>query len=213
MAAEPTPAQVPPRSGATRCRPATMRRPLARVGLAVAVSTAVAAPAHAEAPAIDAALAAVPLLSKPPAPAKRPAPTHAWTDGGTVRALTLEPRLHADFSPGPGGRRAVLRESAGPLAHVSPALQSPVLRDESGRARALPGGVVVTLAAGLSADDGAARALLARHGATSARRLASGAWLVETPAGLASLETAERLARTGAFASAQPNWWVERTLK
>ena len=181
--------------------------------LAVVSVLAVAgpAPAHAVAPRPDAPAADPPLLSKPSAAIRRPAPTHAWHDGLALRALSLEPGLRADFSSAPGGRRAVLRESVGPLKSVSPALQSPVLRDESGRARALPGGVVVTFAG--PADEQAARELLARHGATAARPLPSGAWLVESPAGLASLELANRLAASGAFASAQPNWWVERTLK
>jgi hypothetical protein len=62
-------------------------------------------------------------------------------------------------------------------------------------------------------DEATARSLLARHGAVEARLLPSGAWLVASPAGLASLEIANRLVATGAFASAQPNWWVERALK
>jgi hypothetical protein len=177
----------------------------------VLVAALTAGPARAAAPPTDVPPAELPLLSKPPAVAKRPAPTHAWTDGATVRALTLDPRLRADFSSGTGVRRAVLREAAGPLKDVSGALQSPVLRDESGRARALPGGVVVTFDG--APDEAAARALLARHGAAAARPLSPGAWLVESPAGLASLELANRLAASGAFASAQPNWWVERTLK
>ena len=49
--------------------------------------------------------------------------------------------------------------------------------------------------------------------APAARPLSPRAWLVESPAGLASLELANRLAATGAFAGAQPNWWVERALK
>ena len=62
-------------------------------------------------------------------------------------------------------------------------------------------------------DEPAARALLAAHDARPTRRLGERAWLVEAAAGLASLELANRLAGTGAFASASPNWWVERALK
>ncbi len=171
---------------------------------ALAVASAASAASAAEVPADP------PMLAKPAA-AKRIAPTHAWHDGATIRALTLDPGLRADFSAGLAARPVVLRASPGPLKDVSPALQSPVLRDESGRARALPGGVVVTFAA--APDDAAARALLAAHGATAVRPLSARAWLVESPAGLASLELANRLAATGAFAGAQPNWWVERALK
>lgn len=202
----------PPVSRSPAAAGTPARRAFARAGVVVAVLGAtLPATVPAAAPAGDAPATGIPLLSKPPAGAKRVAPTHAWADGPVTRGLTLDPRMQADFSPGPDGRRAVLRESPGQLKDVSPALQSPVLRDESGRARALPGGVVVTFAG--APDDAAARALLARHGETAVRRLPSGAWLVETPAGLVSLEVANRLAASGAFASAQPNWWVERALK
>lgn len=206
------PAARRPRTASTRALAAApAAAPAAALAAAVLVAALAAGPAHAAAPPTDVPPAELPLLSKPPAVAKRPAPTHAWTDGATVRALTLDPRLRADFSSGMGVRRAVLREAAGPLKDVSGALQSPVLRDESGRARALPGGVVVTFDG--APGEAAARALLARHGAAAARPLSPAAWLVESPAGLASLELANRLAASGAFASAQPNWWVERTLK
>ncbi|MFO0459948.1 MAG: hypothetical protein ACK50I_12195 [Burkholderiales bacterium] len=172
---------------------------------ALAASTVAAASRAAE-PSPD-----TPMIAKPGAAAKRIAPTHAWRDGAATRALTVDPGLRADFSGGVAGRSVVLRIATGPLKDVSPALQSPVLRDESGRARALPGGVVVTFAD--PTDEPAARALLAAHGAPAARPLSPRAWLVESPPGLASLELANRLATTGAFAGAQPNWWVERALK
>jgi len=38
-------------------------------------------------------------------------------------------------------------------------------------------------------------------------------WLLEGPPGLGSLELANRLHAGGQFAAAQPNWWVQRTLK
>ncbi|MFM1988852.1 MAG: hypothetical protein RJA99_1809 [Pseudomonadota bacterium] len=138
-------------------------------------------------------------------------PSHFWRDGATIRPLTLQSELQADFSPGPQGKSSVLRPSTGVLKDVSPALQSPVFRDESGRLRALPGGVLVVLAAPL-ADD-AATALIASHDARAVRRIGERTWLVESAAGLPSLELANRLAATGAFAAAQPNWWMERTRK
>jgi hypothetical protein len=154
-------------------------------------------------------------IDKPATIAKRaPAPTHAWIDGTTRRPLTLDGTLQADFSPRGPGPKGVLRTAHGPLKDVSTALQSPVLRDETGRARALPGGVLLVLPGPPDLpDEAAARALLARHGAQAARTLAPGIWLLPAPAGLASLELANRLAATGAFVSAQPNWWVERTRK
>jgi hypothetical protein len=179
--------------------------------LAVLIVAALAASPVASAPQAAAPSPDAPVLVKPGVASKRIAPTHAWHDGAATRALTVEPGLRADFSGGVVGRPVVLRSASAPLKDVSPALQSPVLRDESGRARALPGGVVVTFAD--ATDEAAARALLAAHGAPAARPLSPRAWLVESPAGLASLELANRLAATGAFAGAQPNWWVERALK
>lgn len=143
---------------------------------------------------------------------KRAASTHAWHDGSTRRPLALESGLGADFSGALSGKSVALRPaSGGTLKDVSPSLQSPVFRDEGGRLRALPGGVVVTVPDGL--DDPAVRALVALHGARATRRLGERAWLVESAAGLPSLELANRLATTGAFTAAQPNWWVERVLK
>ena len=77
--------------------------------------------------------------------------------------------------------------------------------------RALPGGVLVTLRAPLPETE--ARALLERAGAKPSRALAPTLWLVEGPVGLGSLELANALHASGAFAGAQPNWWTPRTLK
>jgi hypothetical protein len=181
------------------------------------------APAHALAAAIvwavlagsAAAQAADPSAfasAKTASGGKRAASTHAWHDGGTRRPLVIESRWGADFSGALSGKSVTLRPaSGGTLKDVSPSLQSPVFRDEGGRLRALPGGVVVTVPDGL--DDPAVRALLALHDARATRRLGERSWLVESAAGLPSLELANRLATTGAFPAAQPNWWVERALK
>ena len=142
---------------------------------------------------------------------KRAGATHAWRDGNVQRTLALESGLRADFSGALSGKSMALRPSVGALKDVSPSLQSPVFRDEGGRLRALPGGVVVMMRDVL--EEPAARALLAAHDARLTRRLGERAWLVESAAGLASLELANRLADSGAFAAAQPNWWVERALK
>lgn len=154
---------------------------------------------------------AAPLIDKPASLAKRPAAGLVWNDAGVRRPLFLDTGLRADFSPGLSGKAAVLRRADGPLKDVSVTLQSPVLRDESGRARALPGGVLLVIDAAL--DDTAARALIERHAAVPVRRIAGPVWLVASPPGLASLDLANRLADAGAFGSAQPNWWVERPLK
>jgi len=144
----------------------------------------------------------------PVAAAKGPGDGPGWYDGRTWRPLTLEPALRAE-SGAAVGKTVVLRRAVGPVKDSDPA--AVVLRDDAGRARVLPGGVLVVLARTL--DDEAARALLARHGLAGARRIADGLWRADAPAGLASLEIANRLATSGDFESAQPDWWVERVRK
>jgi hypothetical protein len=186
---------------------ASVRAAAAAVALA-ALTLAAGTAAHAASPDPS-----PPTVSKPArgaAEKSASAPTLSWHDGERRRTLSVDASLEADFTPRTDGGRAVLRP-AGSAPKSASALVSPVLRDESGRARALPGGVLVVLAAPLGEAEG--RALIERAGAAPVRRLSDRLWVVEGPVGLGSLELAERLAATGAFASAQPNWWVERTLK
>lgn len=148
--------------------------------------------------------------SKQPRFAGKVAPSHWWRDGAVRRPLSIDRALEADFSPGLGKAASVLRPAGSASKSAAP-LVSPVLRDETGRARALPGGVLVVLKHAL--DDDAARMLIAQAGAVPTRRVSDTIWLLEGPAGLGSLELANRLHETGAFASAQPDWWIERSLK
>jgi hypothetical protein len=71
--------------------------------------------------------------------------------------------------------------------------------------------VVVILKAPL--QTASARALFTQAGVTASRQLTDTLWLIESPAGMASLEMANRLHASGLFASAQPNWWMKRALK
>ncbi len=142
--------------------------------------------------------------------APKAAGTHAWHDGAVTRPLRLESTLEADFSPRAGKAVGVLRPASVAAKSADPQV-SPVFRDDTGRLRALPGGVLVVLRAPL--PEAEARALIGRAGATPARALSPSMWVVEGPVGLGSLELANRLHASGAFAAAQPNWWIERTLK
>jgi len=144
-------------------------------------------------------LALLPL----PAPAQTAAP--GWTENGRWRSLTLVPGMVADFTPRVGERSATLR------AGEPGAMSSPVFRDDSGRLRALPGGVVVILKSAL--NDTESQALFRQQGIQASRKLADTVWLIEASVGLPSLELANRLQASGAFASAQPNWWMERRLR
>jgi len=137
-------------------------------------------------------------------------PTHAWHDGSATRMLTLDQTLEAHFPGGllPDGK--VLRP-AGSTDRALAAQVSPVLRDESGRPRSLPGGVVVVLKTPM--DEAGARALIGQAGAVALQALSDRLWLVQGPIGLGSLTLANQLQAGGLFESAQPNWWMPRTLK
>lgn len=89
---------------------------------------------------------------------------------------------------------------------------SEVLRNEAGSPRALPGGVIVRLQ---ESDRRNAYDILVEAGLRPVRALdpEQRSWLVESPAGLDSLELANRLHESGRFESASPNWWRPRALK
>lgn len=144
------------------------------------------------------------------APAALPGPpTHEWHDGVRRRALRIDTSLQADFGAGTEGR-PVLR-AAEVNGRALSALQSAVLVDDAGQLRALPGGVLLVLKTSQTAT--AAQLLFNQVGVRPSRQLTDTLWLIESPAGLASLELANRLHDSGLFASAQPNWWVDRARK
>jgi hypothetical protein len=128
-----------------------------------------------------------------------------WYDGDRWRPLTRVPHRVVDFTPRPGDRVPVIEPG------TPDTLRSPVLRDESGRLRALPGGVLVQLRRPLPPEQ--AQALLQGAGLAPTRAINDTLWLVDSPLGLASLQLANRLHRSGQFASAQPSWWLERRLR
>jgi hypothetical protein len=206
MAADPIVRPVPPSRPAGGARVALLLLPLAGGG---------ALPAGAQTPGAPGAgplePSVLPLVTgKPARVAAKAAPTLWWHDGGVRRPLTIDAALEADFTPRVGKDTTVLRP-AGLTGKSAATGVSPVLRDDTGRARALPGGVLVVLRAPL--DEASARLALTQAGAVPVRALTDTLWLVEGPTGLGSLELANRLHDSGRFASAQPNWWVQRTLK
>ena len=137
-------------------------------------------------------------------------PTHVWHDGTSARMLTLDETLEAYFPGGLPPQGHVLRP-AGSTDRAAAAQVSPVLRDESGRPRGLPGGVVVVLKTPM--DEAAARALIGQAGAVALQALSDRLWLVQGPIGLGSLTLANQMQADGRFESAQPNWWMPRTRK
>jgi len=89
---------------------------------------------------------------------------------------------------------------------------SPVFRDspsDSGRKRALPGGVIVYL--NPSWNEAAVKSWAVSHNLLILDKLEIGpnVYVIQTDPGLASLETANTLFESGEVVSATPNWWQE----
>lgn len=179
--------------------------------------------------ALTARLVLAALLLVPTAGYSAPPTEHYWYDGNVRRPLWLESAQVADFSrPGPdaskvlepaGLRTAAPSKQAGggaPDSTMAGEAISPVFKDAAdagGRLRALPGGVIVTLKQPLA--DPQARQFFKDRGLVALRPVVegSGMWLIESRAGLDSLQLANRLHEGGEFAAAAPNWWQPRTLK
>lgn len=141
-----------------------------------------------------------------------------WYDGNQRRTVRIDPEWIADFRTKAADTRAAARtplvraDGAEKAAALQDAGVSEVLRDDSGSPRALPGGVIVRVR---EADLRNARERLEDEGLRPVRALdpEERYWLVEAPAGIESLELANRLHESGRFESASPNWWRPRTLK
>lgn len=93
---------------------------------------------------------------------------------------------------------------------------SPVFEDGetgAGRLRALPGNVMVTLNSDWSEEK--VRRWIATHHLKIIKRMESNphVLLIETPAGMESLATANRIYEGGEVMAASPNWWRESVLR
>ncbi|MGH1357311.1 MAG: hypothetical protein ACRBC3_00970 [Burkholderiaceae bacterium] len=144
-----------------------------------------------------------------------------WYDGTRKRMLTIDHSSIADFGSvmnpksAPEITRADLLSSKISSDHQT----SPMLRSaESGQLTgALAGGVLVRLTRPMAMED--AEAVANAFGAQVRRPLGSPVaaghdlWLFDSPAGLESLELANRIHESGQVKSAAPNWWKPRTLK
>lgn len=150
-----------------------------------------------------------------------------WQDGQTSYKAYLVQGLIAHFHPERGERKrfgsrlGAKSEIDQPTATVyrvarakylqafkvgSDRFQSPVFSDgpQGGQLRSLPGGVLITLPKGVDAEKWAEA-----NQKKLVRPIGSGTtWLVETPPGLKSLETAQELGKDPAVVSSTPNWWV-----
>ena len=156
-----------------------------------------------------------------------------YFDGTNQRTITLDPKWVAVITPPPqqssaNGQAAprvasgaaaplvVLQPSSQPMARTTGTQTSPVYREgnsPAGRLMALPGGVLVKLAPEWT--DAQVRAWMDVKGLTVRQRMnIAGHWyVVESPAGNASLELANALQQSGEVLSASPNWWKQTTTR
>lgn len=152
-----------------------------------------------------------------------------YFDGGTKRIITPQSDLQAAFDESKDAKTSigstvsetlisdgfvrVYRVTAPALRAPSTSItgKSPVFREgtsPAGRLMALPGGVIVQFQAEWTTeqiDD-----WIASHGYAIRQKLGiRGQWYVlDSPAGLASLEMANTIHESGEVVSATPNWWI-----
>ncbi|MFO0773578.1 MAG: hypothetical protein U0172_02795 [Nitrospiraceae bacterium] len=168
---------------------------------------------------------------------------YTWHDGTREHRLWMDPSIVAEFVPDatpsstlshatilaerPANRTRIRfwRADQGTQAsdllasaaqRKSTTALSPVLRDTpstSGSVRLLPGNILVTLNPTWNAD--AVNAWANRHALRILQHLpyAPNMLLVESAPGLATLELATRLARSGDVHHVEPDWLTEKTLK
>jgi hypothetical protein len=132
-----------------------------------------------------------------------------WYDGDQRRPLVLDSE-----------RVVVFAAKSAPQIRLKSLVSEKTLGEtpaplfsHQGNQRSLPGGIIVTLVGNL--NENSARALLVSDGLQPVRMLADNPnqWLVASPAGLASLELANRLHESKKYQAVQPNWWQPRVKK
>jgi len=149
-----------------------------------------------------------------------------WYDGKRKRMLILDTTTLADFGPDPQSPAAqpkLIEQAGGTLAKRKPDIGvSPMFKDSvSGQtAGALPGSIMVKTLRPLDAEsiDSLARAFGTRvirpiGSPTTATNDSYDFWLFEAPAGMPTLELANRIHESGQVSSAAPNWWKPRERK
>ncbi len=145
-------------------------------------------------------------------------------DGANRIALTMDSEKWADVKDGVStsirsansqeksmiaATKSIVGKSAS--SSTSMAAGSPVFKSSfSGSTMALAGGVIVVPKDG----DTKAEENLSKRGLRIIRKIgATGALLVASDQGMASLYLANKLHESGEFASASPNWWRDRVKK
>jgi hypothetical protein len=150
--------------------------------------------------------------------AKAKSMAYTWYDGGQPRQVWLDNSLVAEFGHrtesaskpvlAANGVRVWRQDDPAVTRAQADGRMSPIMRDSgSGRMRALPGNVIVTLDPGWNKDQ--IDAWLTANQLQEASRLANNVVVVSAPPGLPSLELANRLQESGKVVAAQPNWWKQ----
>jgi hypothetical protein len=182
-------------------------------------------------------------MKKPAGPSSALQKSYVWYDGDQERRVWLNPDLTAEFDPGPpdqspirkafpnakevGSRQKSVRlwklEGVGPdeairklKAQQPGGRYSPVLHDsptQSGRKRALPGNVIVTL--NPAWDEAAVKSWAGSRRLEIVQKLEIGpnVFVIKTGPGLEALETANALHRSDGVIAAFPDWWQEVTTR
>jgi hypothetical protein len=140
-----------------------------------------------------------------------------YYDGITKRTLVMDSQQWASVKGGVTGKSVELRsltaneKSAIGKTSTNTIVGSPVYRSgETGAPMALPGGIIVKPKAGDTNAEGRLKA----KGFEIERPIGgSGALLIKSTEGTATLEIANKLHESGEFESATPNWWRERRKK
>ncbi len=151
--------------------------------------------------------------------------THYY-DGSTQHTIKLQPNLVAEFASNASAQTrstenanakrpfVTIRKNA-PLASRatgSAASQSPVFREgnsPAGRLMALPGGVIVNFKPDWTDDQVHLWAKAHSYVIKQKLNILGNWYIIDTPPGLISLQTANDIHETGEVISASPNWWKQ----
>ncbi len=154
-----------------------------------------------------------------------------WYDGNQKRTVWVNPNLVAEFNrsaqpstehstqkikTSPSFIRFLTIETDSTVLKSTEKQLSPVLHSSasiSGTKKALPGNVIVQMKPSWTAEQ--IKTWFEKQNITAIRPLtfAPNAFLIQSNAGLESLNLANRLYETGDVVLASPNWWQERTTR
>ncbi len=144
---------------------------------------------------------------------------YTYRDGDRELRVWLEPELTMIQREGafePGDSQAI-RAGNGIIVATGAASTGgqPVFRSDSGTLMALPGGVILILAADWTAEQVATFFSANEIDTTRVSRLAPlrNGFVVETAAGFPALDLANALAGLDGVEVSSPNWWRERVDK